>query len=167
MDTISTFRVLSDRLIARAPKGLFRFLSVGMVGLASHTIVFTVLFKLDAPRSAAWFGGLVIATLVTWQLNRRLTFVATGRPRRAEVARYALVTGVAQTISYTAFVLTCTFAPKIPPSIAVIVGAVVATLFSYTGQRFFTFAPHRAAPASSSSEGLSIESPPIQEVPVV
>jgi len=138
-----------------------------MVGLASHTIVFTALFKLDAPRSAAWFAGLVVATLVTWQLNRRLTFVATGRPRRAEIARYALVTGVAQTVSYCAFLFTCTFATKIPPSIAVIVGAVVATLFSYTGQRFFTFAPHKAAPTPSSLEGLTPESAPIQEVPVV
>ncbi len=167
MDTISTLRQHADRLIARAPKGLFRFLSVGMVGLASHTIVFTVVFKLNAPRSAAWFAGLVVATFVTWQLNRRLTFVATGRPRRAEVVRYALVTGVAQTVSYCAFLVTCTFATKIPPSIAVIVGAVVATLFSYTGQRFFTFAPHKAAPTSSSPEGLSPESAPIQEVPVV
>jgi putative flippase GtrA len=167
MDTISTLKQRADRLAALAPKGLFRFLSVGMVGLASHTIVFTVLFKLDAPRSAAWFAGLVVATLVTWQLNRRLTFVSTGRPRRAEIARYALVTGVAQTVSYSAFLLTCTFATKIPPSIAVIVGAVVATLFSYTGQRFFTFAPHKAAQTSSSSEGLNPESAPIQEVPVV
>jgi len=167
MDTISTLKNGADRLIARAPKGLFRFLSVGMVGLASHTIVFTVLFKFDAPRSAAWFAGLVVATLVTWQLNRRLTFVSTGRPRRAEVARYALVTGVAQTVSYCAFLFTCTVATKIPPSIAVIVGAVVATLFSYTGQRFFTFAPHKAAPTPSSPEGLNPESAPIQEVPVV
>ncbi len=138
-----------------------------MVGLASHTIVFTVLFRLEAPRSAAWFAGLVVATLVTWQLNRRLTFVATGRPRRAEVSRYALVTGVAQTVSYSAFLLTCTYATRIPPSIAVIVGAVVATLFSYTGQRFFTFAPHKAAPTPSSPEGVTLESAPIQEVPVV
>jgi putative flippase GtrA len=138
-----------------------------MVGLASHTIVFTLVFKLSAERSAAWFAGLVIATLVTWQLNRRLTFVATGRPKRAEVTRYALVTAVAQSVSYTAFLLTCTFAPKIPPSIAVIVGAVVATLFSYTGQRFFTFAPHKVRPTPSSPEALRPESTPIQEVPVV
>jgi putative flippase GtrA len=167
MGTISTLTKRVENLIARAPKGLFRFLSVGMVGLASHTIVFTVLFKLDAPRSAAWVCGLVVATFVTWQLNRRLTFIATGRPRRAEVTRYALVTGVAQTVSYSAFLLTCTFATKIPPSIAVIVGAVVATLFSYTGQRFFTFAPHTAAPTPSSPEVLTSESAPIQEVPVV
>ena len=167
MDKMSTLKALADRLIARAPNGLFRFLSVGMVGLASHTIVFTVLFKLDAPRSAAWVCGLVVATLVTWQLNRRLTFVATGRPRRAEVMRYALVTAVAQTVSYSAFMFTCTFATKIPPSIAVIVGAVVATLFSYTGQRFFTFAPHKTALAPPLPEALSSESAPIQEVPVV
>jgi len=167
MDTVSTLKTQAVSLIARAPKGLIRFLSVGIVGLASHTIVFTVVFKLDAPRSAAWFAGLVVGTLVTWQLNRRLTFVSTGRPRRAEVARYALVTGVAQTVSYGVFWLICTFATKIPPSIALIVGAVVATLFSYTGQRFFTFAPHKAAPTASSPEGLNAESAPIQEVPVV
>jgi putative flippase GtrA len=119
--------------------------------LASHTIVFTMMFKLGVPRSPAWVCGLVVATLATWQLNRRLTFVATGRPRRAEVMRYALVTAIAQTVSYSAFMLTCSFATGIAPSIAVIVGAVVATLFSYTGQRFFTFAPHKPASGSSLS----------------
>jgi len=167
MDTRSALKVRFDRLAALAPKGVFRFLSVGMVGLASHTIVFTVLFKLDTPQSAAWLAGLVVATVVTWQLNRRLTFVATGRPRRAEVARYALVTGVAQTVSYSAFLLTRTFASSIPASIAVIVGAVVATAFSYSGQRFFTFAPHKPAAAPSSTEALSPEAAQIQEVPVV
>jgi putative flippase GtrA len=148
MCNVSTFTTGAGRLIGRTPKGLFRFWSVGMVGLASHTMVFTVLFKVDVPRSAAWFCGLVVATLVTCQLNRRLTFIATGRPRRAEIIRYALVTAAAQTISYSIFLLTCTFATKIAPTFAVIVGAAVATFFSYAGQRDFTSAPHKAPPGS-------------------
>lgn len=125
------------------PVGLVRFLSVGMVGLATHTGVFTLLYRLEIAKSPAWFAGLALGTLVTWQLNRRLTFSATGRRRREEVMRYALVTAVAQGVSFAVFHAVCAFAPVVPPPIALMVGAAIATLFSYTGQRFFTFAPHR------------------------
>jgi putative flippase GtrA len=127
------------------PKGLIRFLGVGMAGLATQTGVFTLLFRLGLNASWAWFAGLVIATTVTWALNRRFTFAATGRSRRAEIGRYALVTAVAQSVSFATFHAALAVAKIIPPEIDVIVGAVVATLFSYTGQRFFTFSAAKTA----------------------
>ncbi len=130
------------------PKGLFRFLGVGMAGLATQTAVFTVLFRLGLDKSAAWLIGLAAATVLTWALNRRFTFAATGRSRRGEMARYILVTAVAQSVSFATFHAALAFAKVIPPEIDVIAGAVVATLFSYTGQRFFTFSPAKTgAPA--------------------
>ncbi len=149
----------AERLHARAPKGIFRFLSVGMVGLATHTVVFTALYKLGVAQNLAWFAGLAIGTVVTWRLNRRLTFVSSGRRPRTEVLRYALVTAVAQGVSFSVFKSIRVFDPAFPPAIALITGAVVATLFSYTGQRFFTFAPAR--------DGLGTEdAEPALEVPI-
>jgi putative flippase GtrA len=122
------------------PRSLFRFLGVGLVGLAVQTGVFSVQFRLGVEKSLAWLIGMLTATVVTWALNRRLTFGASGRRRRHEALRYLVVTAVAQSFSFAVFHSLLSFAPVIPPSIDVIIGAVAATAFSYTGQRFFTFA---------------------------
>ena len=116
------------------------FIAVGLVGLAVHTATFTTVASIEADRSLAWFAGLILATLVTWTLNRKLNFAASGRSRRAEIARYAFVTLVAQAVSFTVFHLACRAAPQIWPQAWLLTGAAVATFFSYTGQRYFTFA---------------------------
>ncbi len=122
------------------PTGLIRFLGVGLTGLAVQTVLFTVLFKVGADKSLAWLIGMLCATAGTWALNRRFTFGSSGRRRRHEFLRYMLVTAVAQSVSFAVFHAFLAFTPMIPPPIDVILGAVVATAFSYTGQRFFTFA---------------------------
>ncbi len=158
-----------ERLGLPIPKGLHKFLAVGLVGLVVHTSVFTLLYKLndhplvskftrflgDTPaaralnkltiqHSWAWLTGLIIATSITWTLNRKLTFAATGRKLHHEVLRYAVVTLVSQSVSYFVFHALVERMKQIPPPVDVVIGAAVATLFSYFGSRFFTFAPQSA-----------------------
>lgn len=121
------------------PTTLIRFLGVGLAGLATQTCVFSLLFRLHLDKSAAWLIGMLTATAVTWALNRRFTFGSSGRRRRHELWRYMLVTAVAQSFSFAVFRGLVAFMTLIPPQIDVILGAVAATVFSYTGQRFFTF----------------------------
>src|SRR6202044_3969557 len=104
----------------------------GAAGLAVHTATFTVVLQFGADKSAAWLAGLVMSTLVAWSLNRKLTFSASGRSRRDEISRYALVTLVAQGISFAVFTLACRAAPHVWPQACVLAGAVSATIFSYT-----------------------------------
>jgi putative flippase GtrA len=134
-----------EQLRALAPKGLFRFLSIGMIGLVVDTVLFSALMHgLHMDKAVARAISLPLATCVTWTLNRRLTFQSTGRRPAAEIGRYAVVTVCAQGISYLAFLFVCAASPRLPPEIALFAGAVIATGFSYSGQRFFTFAPVRA-----------------------
>lgn len=121
------------------PQNLIRFVGVGLAGLAVHSGLFTGLFWLGAAKPLAWLIGMLSATAVTWALNRRFTFGSSGRRRRHELLRYLLVTAVAQGISFAVFYALVIFMPMIFPTIDTILGAVVATAFSYTGQRFFTF----------------------------
>ncbi len=165
------------RLLERAPKGLAAFLSVGVTGLAVHMALVGVLsrviaagfgagavavrlgrepaFSFNPSQSLAWWTALAVATFVTWRLNRRFTFASAGRASASEIRRYIGVTLVAQGVSFSVFTLVGAFAAWFPPSLAVLPGAVVATLFSYTGQRFFTF----AAP--------NVEAAVIPEIPVI
>ncbi|MHB8285760.1 MAG: GtrA family protein [Caulobacteraceae bacterium] len=168
MKSTSALKGGADRLIARAPKGLIRFLCVGVFGLATQLGGFDLLHRLGVAKTLAWVCGLVLSTLVTWQLNRRLTFTASGRKRGAEIARYALVTAVSQGVSFIVFNSLIAAEPLARPALplalhglahnlwpdaSLIAGAVIATLFSYSGQRFFTFAPQKdVAPEAASVE---------------
>jgi len=127
-----------------------RFLGVGSVGLVTDLAVFTVVLGHGLHPLLARLVSLAIATVVTWRLNRALTFDRSGHRPSHEAIRYAAVTGCAQGVSYLTFaVLVCTvFAAA--PQLAVIVGAAIAALFSYKGQALFTFGPGPSLSAAQS-----------------
>ncbi len=127
------------------PVGLVAFLGVGVAGLAVNLILLTVLEALRAPFWLALAVSLIVATGVTWLLNRRLTFAASGRRAHHEALRYFAVALLAQSVNYGVSLSIAAALPHLPHVLAAVVGAIVATLFSYTGQRFFTFAPVAAS----------------------
>jgi len=133
------------RLEAMAPKGLFRFLSVGVGGLSVDIAILWLLEGQGMGHELARLISIGIATVFTWTLNRHFTFGLSGRRARIEFSRYALVALVAQSVNYTAFLVICDLFSHIPHPLAAFMGAVIATGFSYTGQRFFTFARKRVA----------------------
>lgn len=143
MSDASPFRTLTRRL----PAGLARFLGVGVVGLATNLGFLWLLERAGLPLWGALAASLVVATLVTWALNRRHTFGASGRAAHHEAMRYFGVALVAQSVSYATTLGMADLLPHIPHGVCAFTGAVVATLFSYTGQRFFTFAPAEPTPA--------------------
>ena len=58
-----------------------RFLSVGSVGLITDMAVFTLVIGAGIHPLAARIVSLAVATVVTWRLNRALTFDAAGGTR--------------------------------------------------------------------------------------
>jgi putative flippase GtrA len=130
------------RLAERLPQPV-RFLGVGAIGLITDLGVFTgFIIYFDHPLVMRLFS-LAAATLVTWRLNRALTFDASGRHPGEEAMRYVAVTLVAQGISYAVFALLVVTVLEFLPQAAVIIGAAVAAAFSYFGHRLFAFAPSR------------------------
>jgi putative flippase GtrA len=129
-------RVLAEYL----PRPL-RFLAVGGLGLATDICVFTILIGY-APRPLLMrLFSLAAATLVTWRLNRALTFDQSGRRQRDEAVRYATVTAVAQGTSYAVFAALVLTVFGWLPQAALLVGAVAGALIAYNGHRLFAFAP--------------------------
>jgi len=124
---------------------------VGGFGLITDIGFFTLLFASGMHALIARAFSLALATIVTWRLNRHLTFSDSGRHQAEEAARYALVAAVAQGIGYLIFaVLALTVFSKIP-QIAIIIGAVTVTLISYNGQRLIAFAPRKASAPTACS----------------
>jgi len=134
------FRVLAERL----PRPV-RFLAVGGLGLITDLGVFTLLIAAWPHPLLARLVSLAAATLVTWRLNRALTFDQSGRHQADEAARYAAVTATGQGVSYAVFaVLVLTVSAGLP-QVALLTGAVIGALFSYNGHRLFAFKPRAAA----------------------
>ena len=132
-------RLLAERL----PRPL-RFLGVGAAGLVTDFCVFTILIGYQPRPLAMRLVSLACATLVTWRLNRALTFDSSGRRQRDEAMRYGVVTLVAQGTSYAVFAALVLTVLGWLPQAALVIGAAAGALVSYNGHRLFAFAPRGA-----------------------
>jgi putative flippase GtrA len=129
-------RVLAEYL----PRPL-RFLAVGAIGLTTDICVFTILIGY-APRPLLMrLFSLAAATLVTWRLNRALTFDNSGRHQGEEAMRYAAVTAASQGTSYAVFAALVLTVSAALPQAALLAGAVAGAVVGYNGHRLFAFAP--------------------------
>ena len=84
---------------------------------------------------------LAAATLVTWRLNRALTFDRSGRQPGEEAMRYAAVTAASQGTSYAVFATLVLTVFMGLPQAALVAGAAVGAIVGYNGHRLFAFAP--------------------------
>jgi putative flippase GtrA len=131
-------RALTERL----PRP-FRFLGVGAIGLTVDVCVFTILIAYEPHPLLMRLASLGLATLVTWRLNRALTFDPSNRHPGEEAMRYAAVAAVSQGTSYAVFAVLVLTAFAWLPQAALFIGAVAGALVGYNGHRLFAFAPKR------------------------
>jgi putative flippase GtrA len=129
------------RLAELLPRPI-RFLGIGGLGLITDLAVFTLIMAHRPQPLPARLVSLAIATLVTWRLNRALTFDCSGRRQADEVMRYAAVAAAAQALSYAIFAILITTVLAGMPWLAVLTGAAGGALVSYGGQALFAFRPH-------------------------
>jgi len=132
-------RALAERL----PRPL-RFLGVGAAGLATDFCIFVILMGYQPRPLLMRLVSLATATLVTWRLNRALTFDRSGRKQHDEAMRYAAVTVAAQGTSYAVFAALVLTVLGWLPQAALVIGAAAGALVSYNGHRLFAFAPRGA-----------------------
>ncbi len=133
------------RVRSAAPKGLARFLLVGLGGLLVDLALLSVLELGGASHVFARAASLAAATVVTWILNRNFTFGASGGRVDMEFGRYGLIALGAQSINYAVFIAMIEVWPAVLHTAAAIVGAVIAAGFSYAGHRFFTFSKRQTS----------------------
>ena len=135
MRAADPLRALAEHL----PRPL-RFLGVGGIGLTTDICVFTILIGYEPRPLLMRLFSLAAATLVTWRLNRALTFDHSGRPQHDEAMRYAAVTAASQGTSYAVFAALVLTVFGALPQAALVAGAVVGAIVGYNGHRLFAFA---------------------------
>ncbi len=132
--------VLLNHYMSTLP-AFVRFGFVGCAGLFSDTLAFTALCMFGWHPFLARLLSLAFATLVTWSLNRRITFDKQPRRIGNEASRYVMVTLVAQGLSYSVFVTLITIFPHVLPQISLVAGAVAGAVLSFNGHKLVSFGP--------------------------
>jgi len=140
----ATFDDPVRRVFEVLPRPL-RFLGVGGLGLVTDLAVFTLVMAHGLHPLAARAVSLAVATLLTWRLNRALTFDRSGRRAADEAIRYAAVAAAAQAVSYGVFAILVVTVLAAAPQLAVVIGAAGGAIVSYSGQALFAFRPQHPA----------------------
>lgn len=83
--------------------------------------------------------GISCAMVVSWLVNRTVTFGMVSPPRLAEFARFAAVAWTAQAVNYAIFAAILIAVPATEPIVALFLACFVAMFFSYAGYRFGVF----------------------------
>ena len=80
-----------------------------------------------------------IAMVVSWLVNRTITFAETRPPSVAEYLRFAAVSWSAQVVNYCVFAAVLLAMPGLEPIVALIMACLVSMFFSYNGYRLGVF----------------------------
>ena len=117
-----------------------RFLAIGTVGfVADAGMLGSLLVWTPLGVYSARIVSIAFALLVTWMLNRLITFGPSSRPVAVEGARYGgvgIATSVINYLAYSAFLWAM---PDTPVIVALVLASVVALAFSFLGYSRLVF----------------------------
>lgn len=83
--------------------------------------------------------SISVAMVVSWLVNRTITFAETMPPSLTEFGRFAAVAWSAQVINYSIFALLLLTVPGLDPVLALALACVVSMFFSFNGYRLGVF----------------------------
>jgi putative flippase GtrA len=119
------------------------FVLAGASALAVDLAVLKALTAIGLDPLLGRLASIAVAMVVSWLINRRVTFAVTAAPSLKEFAAFAGVSWFAQAANYAVFAAILVARPETAPTVAVILACAVSMLFAYAGFRFGVF---RAAP---------------------
>jgi len=115
------------------------FVAAGVAALIVDLSILNGLLAMSVPALLARPISIAVAMVVSWWINRTITFAVTAPPSVSEFARFAGVSWVAQAINYAVFAALLLSFPAISASAAVIVASAVSMVAAYAGFRFGVF----------------------------
>lgn len=116
------------------------FLLAGLCALATDTAALALLTRVAglSPFIARPFG-IALAMIVSWLINRTITFSAGTPPTIAEFSRFAGVSITSQLVNYAVFAALLIAMPGLMPELALLAACFVSMFVSYVGFRFGVF----------------------------
>lgn len=116
------------------------FLVAGLSALATDTLILAVLTRIAGMNPfLARPIGIAVAMVVSWLINRTVTFQSVAPPSVAEFVRFAGVSITSQLVNYGVYVILLLSFPSLMPEVALLLACFVSMFVSYTGFRFAVF----------------------------
>jgi putative flippase GtrA len=116
------------------------FLLAGVLAFATDAGVTTLL---TATTSLSPFiarpVAILLAMLVSWGINRTITFAATSPPNWTEFTKFAAASFGGQLVNYLVFAAILTLRPATDTTVAIALASGVAMFAAYAGFRFGVF----------------------------
>jgi putative flippase GtrA len=137
------------------------FLLAGVLALITDGAILEILIRtleLDALFARPFAIG--VAMLVSWLVNRTVTFAVNAPPSLREFGRFAAVSWTSQAVNYLVFASILVTRPATPPLQALVFASLVAMFVSYFGFRYGVFrhptrAPWRAGRPARRTAGTA------------
>ena len=128
------------------------FVLAGLLALATDGLILELLTRAGWHPLAVRPLAIALAMVVSWLINRRVTFAMPGPPTLREYARFAAVSWSAQAVNYAVFGAILLTRPATAPLLALVLASLVAMFVSYFGFRYGVFSH---GPAASWEDGRS------------
>lgn len=126
------------RLPAQASR-FMRFVLIGGIGFLVDAGMLVWLIEAGLSPFLARLGSISLAMLVTWRLNRAITFGESGDGQLREAGRYAIVAMGVAGLNYSLFAALLLAVPACPPVLATAISTLCCMLVSFTGYGRFAF----------------------------
>jgi len=115
------------------------FVLVGTIGFIVDAGTLTSLITTGLSPFPARIISMLLATVVTWRLNRSFTFAPSNTSQASEGLRYVAVALTTLTLNYLTFVAALLTIPNLMPAIAVAIATAVSMWVSYVGYSLIAF----------------------------
>lgn len=143
--------MLQQAIVTGALRHYGGFILGGALAFTTDAAVLLLLTKVAglSPLIARPFG-IALAMVVSWLINRTITFAMPTAPTLREFAGFAAVSWTAQAVNYAVFAAILLGFPGTEPLVAVFLACLVSMLVSYAGFRFGVFRIDEAHPGPTS-----------------
>ncbi len=121
------------------PKRISRFVIVGIAGFLVDAGLTATFIHSGLDPFTARLIAISTAMLVTWRLNRAITFGRSATSQQAEGLRYSMVAILAAIINYASYAVLVLVFPGIFPVLAVALATGTSMCFSYLGYSRYAF----------------------------
>lgn len=115
------------------------FLLAGLLALLTDGTLLLLLMRAGWHPLLARPVAIALAMVVSWLVNRSVTFAMKSRPSWREYARFAAVSWTAQAVNYAVFGAILIAWPATSALRALVLASLVAMFVSYFGFRFGVF----------------------------
>lgn len=115
------------------------FVLAGLLALTTDATILESLTHAGLHPLLARPAAIAIAMVVSFLVNRRITFAMPGCPSLREYARFAAVSWSAQAVNYAIFGAILIARPATAPLLALVLASLVAMFVSYFGFRYGVF----------------------------